>query len=377
MSFRRRWLSTAIALTVAACAAGTAQTVTVDVQGVPLHEVIEQLKLEGDVEILTPGLPADLLELPVSYKAEDVPVKRALREICRPLGLRLHTYGTSRRGGHVFRVVGMRPDEAEPPSGQAGPYAVRLTCITRMDVMTLDFRRRAEPMTFRRHLQLEFEAEADTDENAQALVAFHPAVVVTDNTGKTLEPAREELGESARDRGGHIWNQKMTGTVDVGSPAPEALSLATVAGELVVAAKVTPLRFEFDAAKQGATITKDGYTLTLESVEVTPTGRCHVDFMLLMPVEPDAKARQGIRGRPDATCTIVLDDGTEVREQMLSARGRQGAEGIPTWQITCGTYGFPAGAKPHRVLYSFSIRSDETKRIPFKFENIPLPTWGQ
>lgn len=189
MSFRRRWLSPAIALTVAACAAGTAQTVTVEVQGVPLNELIEQLKLNGDVEILTRGLPADLLEQPVSYKAEDVPVK--------------------------------------------------------------------------------------------------------------------------------------------------------------------------------------------------PDGECEVRLKLVTPLELTEVDPERLHPLADLTCAVVGDDGIAVdlllRASSIHVPGgpnNQGKRRV-TYASTWRSSRLPAGTKPAKVAFGFFAKSDETKRIPFQFENIPLPTWGQ
>jgi len=379
MSFRRRWLSTAIALTVAACAAGTAQTVTVDVQDVPLHEVIEQLKLETEADIRADGLAQDVLAQPVTYTGTDVPLKRALREICGQVGLRLHTYGSSRTLGRHFRLLARGLNEAEPPTVQAGPYLVRLLAVTDTYARKLDFRRLAEPLTFRQDLELLLEAEADTDEDAAALLRFDPAIAVTDNTGKALEPVPRRPEEGAF----NISRQTMSGPIMVSAPAPEAITLAAIVGELVVAAEVTPLHFEFDAAKHGVTITTKGYTVTLDSVEVTPEGECEVALKLVTPPQPGESDPQRLDPLADFSCFVVLKDGTELRSMLHRSSVR-----VPGQPDNAGkrriTYGstwrssrLPPGTKPAKVLFGSFAKSAETKRIPFKFENIPLPTWGQ
>jgi hypothetical protein len=372
-----RALSLVISLTMVACAAASAQTVTIDAEGVPLNEVIDQLKLDADVDIRTDGVPQDVLMQPVTYTGADLPIKRALREIGRQAGLRLYTHPGVGSGGRWFRLLAMRPDQVEPPMAQAGPYLVRLARIKLVDERTLDFGR-VEPLTFRNELELSLQAEADTERDAAVLLAIHPALAVTDNTGHTLEPARPELDDRELRRARPAWEESVFSTVSVGPPAKDAVSLAGIAGELVVAAKVTPVRFELDPTKEGQEITQHGYTLRLDSIAAKPQGRVDVDFTMTWQLpRTESGEPQSILRPVRGACAIVLDDGTEVRLTTGGGLARAEADGAVKRQFTCRAYDFPAGAKPARVTYSFFVRSDETKRIPFKLENIPLPTWEE
>jgi hypothetical protein len=357
------------ALALVLCSAGAAQNVTVEVDGAPLGEVIAQLKFETEALITAQALPEEMLAQPLTYHAVDVPLKRALREICERMRAKLRTFQVG-RGRPRYNLVPMPADETPPPTAQAGPYVVRLTAITHSRAVTRDFQHLDAPPRIQDELRLQMEAEADTDEDAEALLGLHPDAVVIDDTGRTLEPARREPSEP-RMRGTGIFGQKLIRSITVAPPAEGATALTRVECELVAAEEVRPLRFELDAAQQGQGMTQDGYTVQLRAVAVRAGGRAEVALTVTPPPAGELRHPR----IPDATCALLLEDGTEHRASAHTARGGTSENNIMRWEITYWARGLPEGGRPVKVVYSFRYRSQETRRIPFTFVELPLPRW--
>ncbi|MFQ5809434.1 MAG: hypothetical protein ACE5JM_07435 [Armatimonadota bacterium] len=370
-----RPVAAAVVLAILHSLPATAQNVTLDLEGVPLSQAIERLSLRGGVEVRMDDVPHELLDRPVTYRSQDVPTRRALREICQELGLRMEAYRAAGQGV-LFKLIPLRPGELQPPAVQAGPYIVRLLSIRRRESASLSLGRPTEPPTLRRSLTLSFEVEVDTHADAKALLAVHPAADVTDNTGKALEPSSRELSSGTPRGGGYMWPRPMTPALAFGLPATDAVSLREIAGELVIAGKVTPVRLEFQATQTGARLEKEGYAVTLESVKLVPPRICHVELTIVQPPRPPDVPEPRWREQLAGTCTVVLDDGSERYARQGGGLVTPGAAGADKWELSFRAYDIPAGAAPVKVAYSLTLRSHERKRIPFSFQDIPLPTWG-
>ncbi|MFQ5809435.1 MAG: hypothetical protein ACE5JM_07440 [Armatimonadota bacterium] len=358
-------------LAVLASAAATAQNVTVDADGTPLSQVLQRLEQEADVEFRAAGEgPPGLFARLVSYQAQDVPVGRAVREMCRTLGLDTRRYIAA--GRRVFELRLMDPGEVYPPEVQAGPYLVRLTSVTESRSARLRFRGTTEPLTTSHGLRLRLVAEADTEEDAQALLAFDTALAATDDTGKRLESSGRKLRDSQLDGPPMPWSCRMSTLCSVAAPAKDAAALTSISGALIVAAKVTPLRFEFDATEQGASVTKEGYTVTLASLSASRTGVGQIELALARSPDRAATDREPfLRAYGAGRLVVPLSDGRALYLPANTVRPWRSDEN--KGRMTCGMPVLAPGVQPVKVVYSLFVRSQEIKTIPFRFETVPLP----
>ncbi|MFQ6132672.1 MAG: hypothetical protein ACE5R4_11590 [Armatimonadota bacterium] len=347
-----------------------AQRVTVDFDQVPLEQALDEIKGQTGWQIWH-SLRGQNDQPAISLQMEDAPLRVVLRAIGQQAGC--HFQQAGRRNFHLR----WGPDPAEEcPSTQVGPYTVRVRSIRITDARILAFDGRNEqPLTFQNDMAIELSVEADENTDLEAVAAVHPGLTAVDNIGQTVQPRVKELPQwhspnTSWQHQGHI-----RASVTMDEPSPEAVSLRTLEGDIVVYTDVEPVRFEFPLEGPRQPQTSAGHTVTLTSVELTAGNAYEIKAKWELPPR-GPEQRPGPWRTPSYEAYLVAADGTRI-----SAFGGGGMGGSTTGNrmvYDCTWRLQPRGNQvPAKFALTIVVKSEQTQSLHYKLEDVPLPTWGE
>jgi hypothetical protein len=370
-----RRLVTAIAVGLLACSAVAAQNVTLKVDDAPLVQVVADLARQTGADIDV-GMAEALPQPPrVSFDVKDMPLRAVLRLIGEQTGGHFESW----EEGSYYYVD--EPDPlAEAPMVRAGPYYVRIGSIRIEDARELRFRTDfPEPLEVTHYMLVQLSVDADDDLDLARFSHVDPKVTGVDNTGQrisTAEPQPEAVGE-AEDVGLEgfdlegWWSMgEMEPTLSLSQPAPTAVSLATLEGKLVAYRQARRITLRVPLPPPTTPIAKE--TVSLVVTGAVPSDEGYEVQGTLTPVGDGWGPTD-----PDVRTRLELADGTLVRGYETESGVEWGENDRPTrgdytWQFE----NLPA-ARPVALICEVISVSPDTETIPFRFDNIPLPTWGE
>jgi len=336
--------------------AAGAQRISLDVNDMALPDVVTAIKQLSGVQII--GEMAVTDQTPhITLKLEDAPLRKVMTEVCRQVGWHFARFGT----GYNL-MPGVEADQR--PRCEAGDFQVVLDNLELTNSLSLSLRDPAQGTRVTRQLTLRFSAEADDDETLTAIYNFDPKLTVTTDTGVTLAPLQDRIYGGQMSFGGSPTFQ-----IPVKPPPAEARKLAAIEGDVVLYADITRIEHDFALDQPGTRFDKGELTVKFLSYE-SATHTAKFELMLPEPPPPQPGAPHEWL-QPRATAELRDAAGTP---SVSGGYGFSGStnEGISRFQQT---FNFSAGQEyvPTTIRYRVSIQRNATKRVHYRFENVPLP----
>ncbi len=351
-----------VVLGLAVCAA-QAQPVTLKVDDAGLWEVAAALSKQTGAAIDLPFAAGAPDEPHVTLDVKDLALRAVLRLIGEQTGGHFESW---ERGDYYYT---QEPDPlAEAPTAKTGPYLVRIGSVRIEDARELRFRTDFdEPLEITHHMLVRFSLDADDELDLARLVGLAEEVRAVDNTGRRItvvEPAETEW-EGFESPGGW-WGTEPE--LRLTQPAAEAAGLASLEGALVAyrQARWVKLRVPLPPPATPtvtevcsllvthASMADEGYTVR---GTLTPVGDGWG------PVDPDMDARLEFANGGVAR-------GYETEASVEWGNGATPGRGQYTWLFQ----DLPAG-QPVAFVCDLVAVTPDTEVVPFRFQNIPLPTW--
>jgi hypothetical protein len=344
--------------------AGTvaAQQVTIEAKDVALADVVELLKQQTGVQIVgerqaPPETP------PLTLQFERAPLKKVIRELCKQAGMHFTRFGS---GYHLLPGV----ERDDRPLCVAGDYEVRVEQIIHDRQRVLTFKNADEPMRFENTLRVNLTAEAWDDEATARLYAFDPAVRAVTDGGAVLEPRQKETLQQGQPAYEHL----LRGYLPLEPPPPEAVTLATLEGDIVLFADLDRGEFEFALDQEvGQTKETERIAVTLQSYDAKAgVVTCELS------VPPGPKWEPGEPHwsvRPMTQAALVTAKGDRQAPHGTSYRGEGGQERYTFYQTFA--FSVPPEFEPVKLAYQVTVPRNPAERLHYKFENLPLPTWQE
>ncbi len=354
--WRAFWLS---ALTAWLPLPARAQPVTVDFVQVHIEEALAELERQAGVRIYRHF--DDAIEQPlIDLQARDVPFRTVLRAICQQVDCYFPP-------AIQYFEIKPRPDPLETcPVAQVGPYTIRLLGIDVVHSWTWDFESTdADPLAVAHQMRLTLRIEADQPKDLEAVLDLHPAVRAVADTGETVEPKQRELPEHPLlERPDVRWGY-VQDSVKLAAPGPDAASLMTLEGDIVVRKDAKVHLLEFPLAGGPASQSAADHTITVTSIQPVADGGY------------DVRTEWHVSGRdPYYEGYFVTAAGGRVNPRTLRPRRARGQDGQALrrcdWQFRPA-----AELVPTAFVFEFVTTGDETETVHYRFEGIPLPTWEE
>lgn len=371
---RRALLATVVASLIGPTA--HAHLVTLEVTDAPLAEVVTELVRQTGAAIDLRRMGGEAAEpLLVTLDVENAPLRAVLRLIAEQTG---GHFRSENYWGEYWYVH--EPDPlAEAPAARAGPYLIRVAALEIVGVRALSFDTTAEkPLRMARYMRVALSIDADDALDLMRLPRVAEDVSALDDTGqRLLAPPAADL-EPGRFDIPWWWHGLGPGSDSGGSlllsqPAPAAASVTTLQGSLIAHANARRIAFRvpLPARALPVEVEQDG-----GSLQVTEAGVEGRDYAIRAAFRPTGAAW----GRYSLTAT-------DVRLEMADGSRLHGGRGVEARAPGPGAtpagvhwdYQFEdaAGMQPTALVCELVFVSPETETIPFEFQNIPLPTWGQ
>jgi hypothetical protein len=295
----------------------------------------------------------------VTLKFEKAPLKQVVRELCRQAGW--HVLGRFGKGFHLF--PGAEKDDR--PRCMVEGYEIGLNSVSISDVRSLDLKDRGQPVQVQHDLQLQVSVEGVLDEAMGAMYGLHPAVRAVTDTGLILAPRQTELMS-----GGYWGSQPVVQTmIALEPPTDNSTKLVSLEGDLVLYADVEHAEFEFGLDEKGTTKKTDQATVTFKGYAPED---CSVSFELAIPANPPPAAGQPYWSlNPQYEVSLLGADGAGRAPNSANSGGSGDGKTLRYQQ----RFGFDQaqGFQPTKVSYKVTVPRNPTKRVRYKFENVPLP----
>ena len=348
-----RAMACAIALLPAA--AGFGQRLTIEVEGAHLKDVVEAVQQMTGVQIIGHNAANDDTPL-VTLDHEDAPLKRVMRDICTQAGWQYRRFGA---GYHL--MPGAEADHR--PRVEIEGFEVTLESLRLQNAAWLNLRETGREVQSDHSLSLTLKAEAEEDEAVEVLVGFDTQVRVTYDTGEEVTGPEQRLHPRLYFHGGVL-----DGQIQLPPPPEGATKIASIEGDLVMFAQLERLELEFGVDEVGMVKDEGVLSVTLMGFHEEQN---QVTFELMMPTDEYKDERgQGIQPRPHVM--LVDDTGARAQDSGRSVSGRGSQDGISRYEQTFH-FGSKLEGTPVALHYRALLPRDPTKRLPYKFEDIPLP----
>ncbi len=333
-----------------------AQRITIDVKDAALPDAVAAIKQLAGVQII--GDNAANVDTPhVTLKADDAPLTRVMRDLCAQVGWHFTRFGP---GYHL--MPGIEKDER--PRCALDGFDVLLEGLDLTNTLSLGFRGPAQGTHATRQLTLRLVAESDDNEALTVVYGFDPQVAAMTDTGVKLNPLQQGTFGVAPAFGGAI-----NAPIPVQLPPADARRIATLEGDVLTYADMRKIEHEF-------AIDEVGHRFDDKEISVTFAGydppSHNAKFKLMLPETPPEPGRSPQWVRPVGTATLVDQNGAQCVSQGGGYNGST-TEGIVHFEQTFYLQA-PEGFEPAKVRYRCVIPRDPTKRLHYKFENVPLPT---
>ncbi len=169
-----------------------AQRVTIDVKNVPLSDVLQQLHEQTGYELLVHGKARSGTGM-VTVSLTDVPLKRAVQEICRQVGREPHRLQFRY---HCYVLYPAGPASEDAASTVAGDYVLRASCGEIAHRPRPHFggpRSQELPKEEYPRLTMRVEIDAPDDAAGSRVLGIEPGVKLVDDRGRGMAQAADEL----------------------------------------------------------------------------------------------------------------------------------------------------------------------------------------
>jgi hypothetical protein len=344
---------------LAAIAPLAAQTVTIDVEDATVQDVVTALKELTGAQIV--GEVHARQDTPlVTLQFEDAPLKRVIAELCKQVGWHYSRLG---RGYHLLPGV----EEDHRPRFEVEGYQIFLDSISLRNTHSLNLKPREREVQSDHCLYVELKAEAESDEMLDPVVGFDTAITATLDTGDVVKGPEQPLHSSRR----YSFEPEIHASVPVDRPPPGAKSIASLEGDLVLYADIRETTLEFPVDEVNTT--KDEEVLSVTFVEYDPKGQ-QAEFELVLP-EDELRTEEGPRAQPWCKAVLVAEDGARLLSNGSDWTGNV-EEGLAKYKQGFRFPSVPDGFEPVKVIYTATISRDPSRRLHYRFENIPLPIPG-
>ncbi len=346
--------------------------VTIKADQAPLSDVLKQLEDQTGTRIYSPfrNVPEDPM---VSVEAQDASLRAVLREIAAQCGCYLQGGGTNT---YILRE-GDDPRELAP-SVVAGPYTLRLRSVSVNDSMTLDLMATGEqPLRLNRGMVVSIEIEADDDLDLARIYALHPAARAVDDRGRVIAPKETELPERYGPPRSYSHQWWVSSQVQLAHPGRQATSIASLEGDLLVYEQAQHVQLVLPLDDPQARAEDAGCALAL--VEAGPKEGRGYAVTAKLTVPPEAATNGTVRSSsrpPQGDVRLETADGTRIGGYPSSMRGGGRDDEAATWEYEWA-FQVPADQTPVRMVYSLVVAGGELETLPYKFENVLLPTWQE
>jgi hypothetical protein len=322
------------------------QTVTIDLRDAPIADAIKALRELSGVDFTGEmgGNPQTPL---ITLAFEGAPLKTVVREMCRQAGWHFQRFG---RGYSLWSGV---QDDTRPDAqvDGLGIFVESLSLENSVYFLTDD------PQSHEQNrLHVRLRAEAEDDELLEPVLGFDYAITVTLDTGDVLKGPEHGLHRPP------WFRPEIDADIPVPPPPPEARTIASIEGDLVLYADITRLEAEFALDDVGAG--KDEGLMSVTFLDYSPQGfRPKLQF-----VAPE----NGRPIQPQFDAVLIGENGVEAHSDGVGGSGGL-QDGVWTYTQEAGFARVPPGFEPVAIRYAATISRDPSKRVHYKFEDIPLP----
>ncbi len=363
---RALWLP---AVLVGLPALAQAQHVTVEFVQAPVGEVLAELQRQTGARVYDPFQDGPDEPL-VDVQVQDAPLRAVLQAVGEQTGCYC-------RGGRGYFELKLLPDPMEMcPSAKAGPYIVRVRSVHVAHSWTLGFEGNGGgPVVAAHEMSVELQVEADEERDIEALAAFHPAVQAITNAGETVAPKERELPRHLILDRSYVHQGYVRHGVKLNAPPPEAASLQTLEGDLVVRRNPRVLRLTFPLADGPGAQDLEGHTFTVTGIEATGGGGCEISGE--WELAPDPGTGVGLPGRlPFYNAYLVAADGARALSSRRDTRVGRREDGQSIlrcdWQFDAAPT-----LLPEDFVFEWAVTDVETELVHYRIEDVVLPTWEE
>ncbi len=337
-----------------------AQLVTIGVTDASLADVVESLEDMTGVKIAgATHVSADTH--PITIDARDMPLKRVMRDICAQAGVYI-----GRNQMDYFLQGGSVVDRR--PCVEVHGYQVYLESIDVSRSASISLRRREESAGGWESLRVHVAVEAYDDEMLSPVVSTTSNLVVELDTGDVLtQPARHKPEGPSRGMSSALRQSALGASADFPFPPPGAKRIVAVEGELCVHTDLTTFDFEFDVGETGVTKRHGDISLTLTSIDLEDREAL---FQLSVPDAPGDEDDKWVRL---AAVTAFDRQGMASMSKDSWWPQRMGAESDTRTFTQTIYFDWDRGYKPAILRYRGIIAGNAVRRLPYRFEDLPLP----
>ena len=336
-------------------AAGFGQHLTIQVEDANPKDVVTAIQHMTGAQIIGHHAVPDDTPL-ITLDHEDAPLKRVLRDICAQAGWHYRRFG---QGYHLMPGV----EEDHRPRVVMEGFEVTLEAVRIQNAAWLNLRETGREVQSDHSLSLTLKAESEEDEAVEVLVGFDTQVKVTYDTGEEVTGPEQRLHPRMYLHGGTL-----DGQVRLPPPPEGATKIASIEGDLVMFAQLERLELEFGVDEAGMVKDEGVLSVTLVGFNEEQT---QATFELMMPTD-EYKDEDGQTIQPRSHVTLIDDTGAQVRESGGGFSGRGPQDGVSTYEQTFH-FGRKLEGTPMTLRYRTLLARDPSKRLPYKFEDIPLP----
>jgi hypothetical protein len=224
----------------------------------------------------------------------------------------------------------------------------------------------AQPWQVTNQLTVELLAEASRPQALIPLLGFDPGIRAVTDTGAVLAPDRTDLPLGTY----HLIGSTLNGNLGVAFPPPGVASLASVEGDLVLYAEVETADFEFKPAEPEVTKQVGDIQLTWQREQ-----SAHGSFRFGLAMPRLAPRWKESKGGPEVRmlATLTMADGHQ-EFGFAHERAEERPDDTGSFDMYVG-FSHSLYGTPVSIACRTAVVRSPTKRLHYKFENLPLPTW--
>ncbi len=354
-------------------APASAQRVTIEAEQAPLSHVLAELAKQTGVGIYNEFRERGQDPL-VTVVVQEVPLGTVLRQVAEQCG------GHATGGPRQYWLYASKSPADRLLTVAAGGYGLRLGSITISSHMQLSVIT-GEPEFRGPNMTLGVSVLADDDLDLLRIEGIGKDVRAVDNRGRLIAWDPAEAQGRLELRPERLDIVRVWGALTLPPPKPGATSLTAIKGDLIAHKEVRDVKFVVPLDKPEVSVSGSGCTLDVKVVGRRLDGTYGHAYVLRTTLTlPDGEDGWQVRPRdPEWGRGVVVSlenedrssAGSQTRYLPLKSDDPRQVPHEFAWHLD------KPAQEPARLVYRVTIVGGGQERLPFRFDNIPLPTWEE